>query len=404
MIIPSIINNKTFGQISHEAEIALVNPLLSMRMFSRGDVQRRLAIYPFENYHNKSELICQIMDKIWPSEEGSSLFPIYKNFEHYLTASGKRGHFIHQFEVFLLGLNILIQLWNKAPALKRKTIFKVSSITELIHIWLLTSSTHDLGYPLQMAAEITKQLSQLYKELELTTLSSIYNSVKFDETVTSESELAGFTVESDPHTYYIKIDDILEVSIINSVNSSKEEVVELIAKLIKYKKHGYVSAKILCRTFLKNLYSKQYPIFDKKTKKLDEILKLSLAAITLHDLPDDCHKFIPNISFDKNPYAWLLFVIDNVQDWSRAIIPSTLHPDYHLMGLSITEKGVSISYLLRMDHWEAAGIERMEKELMKRKKLLKQLVKSDNAFDFCVDVTFARNDSSEFRTKLKIRI
>lgn len=389
-----------YGSMSHEAEVQLVHPLLELDFFSEVGVQRRLAIYPFENYHNKSELICEIMDRIWPSKQGNLLFPIYKSFEHYLTASGKRGHFLHQFEVFLLGQNLLLQLWKKTE--KPNDVFKVSSITELIQVWLLTSTTHDLGYPLQVASEIMRQLSTLYRDLELTTLAEKYNSIKFENTILNEAELKGFAVKSGALSYYISIDEIMNEVLTTSTDLTKPEVDKLIAKFVSSERHGYVSAKILCRTIIKELFADKYPALTKVNEKLFHLLKLAMAATALHDIPSELHKYISKLAFEKNPYAYLLFIIDNIQDWSRSIVPNPKFPEYNLLKVSITNDHLLIDYLLVLDNWTEDAIKHSEDEIIARHDLLSKLKPLKIQMNYGIEVNFYRNDSTKFNNSVKL--
>lgn len=396
--------NNLFGTMSQAAEIQLVAPLLHLDFFKDITVQRRLAVYPFENNHNKSELICEIMDRIWPSKNGNRLFPIYKSFEHYLTASGKRGHFLHQFEVFLLGLNILLKLWTKSN--NNKKMFKVNNINELIQVWLLTSTTHDLGYPLQVASDIMDQLSRLYKDLELVNLSAKYNSIKFENEVLNESELKGFVVKSDDDiiSYYVSIDKLMYNAIKDSTTLTNEEISNLIDSFIKDKRHGFVSSKILCRTIASELLSSNPRVLSRTNRRLLKLLHMAMAATALHDMPKSCNKYIKNISFEKNPYAYLLFIIDNIQDWSRGIVPDARFPEYNLRDVKINDNHLSIDYQLSHENWTDALIKSAEDDIKSRKKILKLLVPLSTTLEYNIFVRFFRNDSSRFSSTIKLTL
>jgi hypothetical protein len=80
-------------------------------------------------------------------------------------------------------------------------------------------------------------------------------------------------------------------------------------------------------------------------------LKLALAAICLHDLPSVLDKYIRKIDFWRNPYAYLLFIIDNLQDWFRNLRPNEEWPSYNLLKISRTENQLELSYILTHEKW-----------------------------------------------------
>jgi len=75
-----------------------------------------------------------------------------------------------------------------------------------------------------------------------------------------------------------------------------------------------------------------------------------MGAITLHTLSDK--RLLEKISCNRNVYAFLLFIIDNIQDWSRAFKPDKKHPNYHLIHFSNNEdKRIILDYSLTSDSW-----------------------------------------------------
>jgi len=234
-----------------------------------------------------------------------------------------RDHFLHQFQVFLLGLIILDKLIEKNK-LKKEISENVQNS------WLLASTFHDFAYSLQLynrwsstfLAEFLKIKES--KKLGLLELDRIY----LDESFSSSIEFL-----------ITKLDE--------SFDNNKQNHIDLLNKLrlfflgmISQKKdHGLLSSMSL----LKIAKRKGIETTD---KKFSEIILPASFAIAIHN--DDIWKILhgkyeeekykkemeenrkkwveeaadlkclPSLFFDKYPVAFLLIFCDSIQEWGRS--------------------------------------------------------------------------------------
>jgi hypothetical protein len=247
---------------SEEAEEQIIDGLLNLSLFNRPGLQRRLACYPYANINSKNRLIIDLMSELWPVKAGRNLFSIFNDFEIFLIGSKKRGHFIHQFEVFLLGLNFI----NIIIRLKKENIdgiFGRKEIEKIFEIWLLTATTHDFGYPLQEATSIIKNLSNLYGNLGMQSVVAQLNSMQNEDTLLKEIE--SLHVPAGERDVTQTENQIVHSMIIDAIkdtlNITAEEAKQVKSVLIEEKRHGYVSAVLLCRNLVE-----QWCVIEKQRK------------------------------------------------------------------------------------------------------------------------------------------
>lgn len=385
------------GTSSQISEIGLIENLLELKHFKDPKIQRRLAVYPYESFAKKNELICELMRLLWPEQVKIDLFSIYKDFDYFMTATGRKGHFIHQFEVFLLGLNLLLALWKKKP---NRSIFKAKNQEELINIWLVTATTHDCGYPLQIAPDIVADLSNLCSKLNLKSLADKFDSIKFKDLLKKEHELKGMIIKSkspeDIVSGYISIESFMKNILKSHLKLSSGKVQILIDKFTDDANHGYVSSIILCNILL-DVVANNIPDPDElKDDWLFKKLGFMAGAISLHSLDLKDKEYIKEISFDHNPYAYVLFLIDNIQDWSRAIVPNTKYAEYKLKDFSISDRELSLSYILSHDLWTDQVRVDAKKDILNRSAKLKCLPKLSTKFNYKINVSFQGDSLSAF--------
>ena len=123
-----------------------------------------------EDLFNRERIktILDTIEKIWVfihnKVETKLIFDDYSDFERNLfLLPSYRGHFIHQFNVFLLGYYILNKLLNVINKDDRKRIFDKTEFHENF-VWMLTSTFHDMGYPIEkMEHLITKYFDMFLK-------------------------------------------------------------------------------------------------------------------------------------------------------------------------------------------------------------------------------------------------
>ena len=393
--------NVSTSTITQEAEENLIIKLLSHGNFVEPTKQRKLACYPYANTNTKNKLICDLMKDLWPEKTADILFPVFKKFEVFLTGAGKRGHFVHQFEVYLLGLNLILTIKEKKGDIN---ILFGEIAEELIYqTWLLTATAHDFGYPLQEAISITEHLSEQYEQLEMHDISKSYRNIQEDKNLIL-NEIQQLEIHEEPEIVVDVQQEIIE-ALKFTLNLSEERVREITEVLIGENKHGYISAIILCRTLMKKLLETTgHNIEETKKKPLYHSMLKAIGAIAVHDLPKKeenqaiTKAIVENISFNRNPYAFLLFIIDNIQDWSRDLIGSDFYPLYSLEKFSAIASNIELEYVLRLsiDKWTEEKKKEIMEENQKREKLLNTAKKPDPSIGMNIILNFKNNINDSF--------
>ena len=249
----------------------------------------------------KLETVREAVEVLWTRAqkvETSKMFLDFESFEKVLFQSNAeyRGHYAHQFDVFLLGYYILNRiLETNNPAAEK---FKTSTSPNFT--WMLASTFHDMGYPIQ---QIDEWLSAFLKTF-----------LKIDSRYSIEIERILTPVFFD----YLKFvseehyNRIAEPMTPSSVSPVKDWAFHsYLQEKLRRKDHGVVSSLLLIHSILtQEKIAKSREWFFNTFPK--EVLP-ACHAIALHNLED-----VPK-SFGKCPYAYLLVLCDSIQDWQRSL-------------------------------------------------------------------------------------
>lgn len=323
--------------------------LRELRISDNVTIRRLIHLYPSTLHSKKPNLIWKIMEYYWDSNYRKSILEKLISFEKFLLALGKREHFVHQFEVMLLGLNILEVIKEKRG---RPDIFKFEEWKDIFLTWTVTAMGHDFGYPYQVSSEILSELSLLYKELNMDNLSDHISIAQKTPALTKEYKLLYFHENKLSHfksMFDIKafLNQSLTKSLAGDIN-----IDELEAQLLKGEKpdHGYISAIMLCRSVLEEYNSQTVDdnLIDFKNSKDCKKLIWSSSAIACHNFSYSNKK---HISFQKNPYAYILYILDSIHDWDRTIFENEEWPDYHLRDFQRSDIGLTLDIQLIDDTW-----------------------------------------------------
>lgn len=271
----------------------------------------------FNNLHNfinddinnekRIKTIIEVLKKIWVKKHRKSItYLIFKDFNDFeknlYQLSSYRDHFIHQFNVFLLGYYILNSL-KKINNINE--VFNKNS-SEMNFTWMLASTFHDMGYPIEKMGELIRLYFDMFLKVE----------TSFD--INIENILT--------HNFYDYIQYLAEFHyVVDRLQENKWELYgdtknkldfqfqETLLNKLRKKDHGTISAILL----LHSLLTKE------KLVKNDDWLKKDLPcwimpachAISLHTFTYEEMQ----ISFKKFPFAFLLSLCDELQDWGRSI-------------------------------------------------------------------------------------
>jgi len=261
---------------------------------------RRMQADRQQAMENRYESVLASITKLWvDSSKNPSIFKDARDFEPILQRNRMyRDHFIHSFNVFLLGYYIINRLnethHNKDFFKAREPNFNLT--------WMLTSTFHDVAYPIQ---ETEFWLNELFEKflgvnpkfsLNITQIVPMVY-VDFIRLISCwhrqpiQGPLQGDKLMSMDWTFY------------NEIGS----------KLIE-KEHGVVGALMLSHRMAIREGFLEEPIDSTKARNPWDFLYLHLPAchaISLHHLQS-----IP-VSFSKHPFAFMLILCDELQDWGR---------------------------------------------------------------------------------------
>jgi hypothetical protein len=378
---------------SQQSEMKIIDSLLESRYFDDPYIQRRLAAYPAARESERNILILQVFDNLWSKSKSSIDFSVFKDFEDiFALIDNKRGHFVHQFEVFIFG-------WMLIKLLAEKRINSLQTGSEddektLFDTWLLTSSAHDFGYPFEMAKEVTKKISTLYEKLFMNKLAESYNNLLSGYSLTEENNLLNVTLEEVKDSPTISLANFVLEGIQLSVNEDRvADGINILKSLSKENNHSYVSALLFCRTHLTQL-SKTSSYHDTSSLQTKKIA----GAIALHALKES--HYLEAIDFDRNPLAYLLFIIDNIQDWNRTLRPSPKWPSYSLSSINYEPDGLCLSYYLDHENWNPTMVERVKKSLIEKDNILHLPKKPSQEFGFQIKISFEANNEESFESIL----
>lgn len=252
----------------------------------------------------RTSIITEQIEKLWVSIHGKpDTYLVFENFNSLEKILFKlpdyRGHYIHQFNVFLLGYYLINKLIENEQIKEnfRKYTDKIN------FVWMLASTFHDMGYPIQELENLFSMFIDMF--LKVST------------------------------KYHMNIDDILTSNFYNYVEYLSEihyqfttlnqnqwglnrncrkdyRFLNLILTKLRAKDHGVISALLLIHSVL----SKEKFINREQWLNRDFPFYIMPAchAISVHNLRTDdiC------ITFNETPFAFLLILCDEMQDWGRS--------------------------------------------------------------------------------------
>lgn len=270
-----------------------------------------------ENYDDY-QYVNEIFSKLWEEHINIPYSTFLKTFEPALLhvyAEGERDkiyrdHYIHQFQVFLLGVYIIDKLYEKFTGKYKKPEI----------IWLIISSFHDMAYPVQKFDDWTDEFfDKVFK-------------VKNIGHMDLKSEFIGksFLI---PLSYLITrlCSVLMKEKVKDNWPAEKNELVKCFyEEITEAKKHSILSSVSLLKIVLEK-YRKKIAIegmdFD---EAFVQIFIPSALAIAIHD-DDFWQKLkdkeqwrkkkgrcpLPILEFNIDPLSFLLIFCDNVQEWGR---------------------------------------------------------------------------------------
>ena len=258
----------------------------------------------------KYKLVLNTISKLWvSSDKNPSIFSNSSEFEPILQNSIQyRDHFLHSFNVYLIGYYIINRI-NQINS----DIFNMTG-DQLNLTWMLCSTFHDVAYPIQ---EIESWMNELFSTFfginlhyhfkindllppiytDLMKLISMYNKQPFQSLEANNFQN-------------------IDWNLYNTINSD----------LISRKEHGILGSLILS-----HLLAIREGFSERDENNFLYTHLPACHAICLHHLEN----FL--ISFKTHPFAFILILSDELQDWGR---PSNRDQtdDFHVVDIHISNQ------------------------------------------------------------------
>lgn len=214
-----------------------------------------------------------------------------------------RDHYLHQFQVFLLGLYIIDKLYdNFAEKYKKPEIS-----------WLIISSFHDMAYPVQLydrwSGEFFNKVFKVPKELGYVELKSNFVDNSFLGCMSYIiTRLCTVLLEGKARD--------------NWVTERNDLVQFFYQKITEAKNHCILSSISLLKMVQDPKYANKITIDGMSSKNvLEDIFAPSALTIALHD--EEVWQELKEIGglhklkFEDDPLSFLLIFCDNIQEWGR---------------------------------------------------------------------------------------
>ncbi len=204
-----------------------------------------------------------------------------------------REHFLHQFQVFLLGYYLI----NKKKSLREillnhlKKIDPSCDLDDVLTVWFVASMFHDFAYSVG--------------KME-TWLRNYFERVK----VPDKFQIGWADIFS---RYEVEKTNLVQLIFHNS-NKSRNEIATLMRDVfIDDHDHGLMSGLILMNTLHKRINK--------------ALLREACCAIALHT--DTVYSKFGKLEIDRFPFAFLLVYCDNTQQWGRPRVMASI-PDINV--------------------------------------------------------------------------
>jgi hypothetical protein len=247
---------------------------------------------------NDYDFVTVAFDSLWKECQLKIPYSDFlKTFEpalYHLSAGGGktyRDHYLHQFQVFLLGLHIIDKFHDKLNFDKMKE-----------KQWLVASSFHDVAYPVQLYDGWSKEFFEKVFSISDVGMADL-KSHFIDRTLLSSM---GYMIDSLCKTH-------LNRTLTGNWLDNEKKLVQFFYKKITMVKHHCVLSAI---SLLKKASA-----LGLDSSLLKEVFVPAALAILLHDKEvwkelKEQHD-LAHIEFDMDPIAFLLLFCDCVQEWGR---------------------------------------------------------------------------------------
>lgn len=285
----------------------------------------------------ENEIIQNNIENLWAGKYGkqksAKSFLDFKIFEPILDKiEGYRDHFVHPFQVFLLGSLIIDKNYSLINSIVKKKTENMKSDT-LDFTWLIASTFHDFCYPIENFKKFTKdffgsflQTNEISIDFDLTKFLLTEGTLNYIDQLISLYMFYYLDENGKCWQYNQKcqINQNLRDIILNDLNNRKD--------------HGIFSAITLLKKILQedNCNKPEYISGRFSSDIYPASLAIALHNIATHKTDEE----LAPIIFEKSPIIFLLIYCDTVQDWGREAKNKI---DVKFKNFTIVEKEITTS-------------------------------------------------------------
>lgn len=333
---------------------------------------------------SKEELInitMQTLKKLWEKHKKGEVYRICKNFKEFEPILFKdvsyRDHFIHQFQVFLLGCPIIN---HHIDAIKESLEARIDgkyNDDSIYFTWLIASSLHDIGYPIE---RFPKWLDTFFKEY--LQVEDLPLSVDFGHMLTKRNFME-YIDKLSSLLHHLSKDSGGKWTYNNALEIDKDVRKFFIDQLIRQRNHGVISALCLMDVIENGEYARSHPNY-KRDIFSPYVCPAALATL-LHDSEIFCNDIIKKIEFSKNPLSFLLIYCDTVQEWGRPSKQESYATDDFepfLTDLKISDNEI----FAKLTYENSANKELYEKKCQEVENVFRRLISKDPVFS--IEINF----------------
>lgn len=310
----------------------LLNLMFKLKKVSYREKLSELVNEQLDENYDDYQFVSEVFSALWEEYIGIQYSKFLDTFEpallHVFAEDEEKGdkyyrdHYIHQFQVFLLGLYIIDEFHDTFTKQKIKN-------PELN--WLIISSFHDMAYPVQLYDEWSKRF---FKEVFDVPVNLANIELKSNFVDQSFLSCMGYLICS-LYKFHKKED------IKNNWIAEKNEIVQFFyQEITEVKNHCILSSMSFLKMVQATTFNDKNTIMKKISNNessfndiLKDIFVPSALAIALHDCgiwkklrkennKDNPPRILDNLEFENDPLTFLLIFCDNIQEWGR---PSISH-------------------------------------------------------------------------------
>lgn len=272
------------------------------------------------------------LEKLWVQlARKFQTFKIFEDFEAFekvlfQSNSEYRGHYVHQFDVYLLGYYLLNRIL-KANDLAAE---KLNTSSNPNFTWLLAATFHDMGYPIEQIDNWLSAFLNVFLKVDATypiEIERILTPVFFNYLRYISEEHYNLTIDQIAPSGHSPVTDW-------AFHSNLETN-------LRKKNHGVISSLLLIHSFFTREKITQSDTWFFETFP-NEVLP-ACHAIALHSLEG-----MEKVSFAKCPYAFLLQLCDAIQDWQRSL-GGTDYSELKALDFSLSQNTPKMKFVLQIN-------------------------------------------------------